>query len=269
MSRSKYGHSTLSGLIDSDDDDTQFVEAMPTPDSAAENKVPVKKARGRPKVAPSKVTKTKATPKRRLSGRLLSKATTVAAKPKRKILADKTNTQIVEEIEEVDESQDEDTEMGDELDATVFAVKENKAKPTKMKAPTGRGVTKKRAAPKSAPASMDKSLVVLETQVPRVELESTMEEEEIEKPIPKPVHASRPREPFHPRQPSLQRRRAGSTSDTERSDPALRRKLGDMTKKHDSLSVKYQDLREIGLKEAERNFERYRKQTEQDKACES
>jgi hypothetical protein len=39
-----------------------------------------------------------------------------------------------------------------------------------------------------------------------------------------------------------------------------------MTKKYDSLSVKYQDLREIGLKEAERNFERFKKQGEQDKA---
>jgi regulator of replication initiation timing len=36
-----------------------------------------------------------------------------------------------------------------------------------------------------------------------------------------------------------------------------------MTKKFESLNVKYQDLREIGLKEAERNFERLKKQSEE------
>jgi hypothetical protein len=267
MSLSKYRHSTLSGLIDSDSEDTQFLEAMPTPDSAAENKVPAKKARGRPKTAPAKVTKTKA-PARRLSGRLMAKAKAVEPAPtktKRKALADKTNHQLADETEEVDEfEQSEDTEMGDELDATVVTIKENKSQATKKKTTMGRGVTKKKASVKRV-TPKETSPIVLESQVPE-EIENTRGEEEIEKPASKSVHTSRPRDRSHPRQPSLQRRRAGSASDTERSDPVLRRKLGEMTKKYDSLSVKYQDLREIGLKEAERNFERLKKQSEQDKA---
>ena len=43
----------------------------------------------------------------------------------------------------------------------------------------------------------------------------------------------------------------------------MRRKLGEMTKKYENISIKYQDLREIGLKEAERNFERLKKQSEE------
>jgi hypothetical protein len=43
----------------------------------------------------------------------------------------------------------------------------------------------------------------------------------------------------------------------------LRRKLGEVTKKYENLHLKYQDLREIGLKEAERNFERLKKQSEE------
>ncbi|KAK3991354.1 chromosome segregation protein Csm1/Pcs1-domain-containing protein [Cladorrhinum sp. PSN332] len=45
-------------------------------------------------------------------------------------------------------------------------------------------------------------------------------------------------------------------------DPALRRRLGELTAKNESLETKYRDLREIGVKEAERNFDRFKKQTE-------
>jgi hypothetical protein len=267
MPRSKYSKSTLSGLVDSDSEDTQFVEAMPTPGSTTENRGAAKKARGRPKTAPAKVTKTKA-PARRLSGRLIAKAKAVEpepTKPKRKALADKTNRQFADETEEVDEfAHDGDTEMADELDATVIVVKEIKPPATK-KAASRRGVTKTKA-PAKRPVPMEKQIekVVFESQVPEMEIENTRGEEEIEKPISKPVHTvARSRERSHHRQPSQHRRRAGSTSDTERCDPVLRRKLGDMTKKYESLNVKYQDLREIGLKEAERNFDRLKKQSEE------
>ncbi|EFX03447.1 chromosome segregation protein [Grosmannia clavigera kw1407] len=43
-------------------------------------------------------------------------------------------------------------------------------------------------------------------------------------------------------------------------DAAVRRRLGDLTKKHDSLEVRFQNLRDVGVKEAERNFERLKRQ---------
>ena len=66
------------------------------------------------------------------------------------------------------------------------------------------------------------------------------------------------------RQHSVIRRRAGSASDTERTgnDPAVRRKLGEMTKKLDSLELKYNNLREVGIKEAETTFEKLKAQSE-------
>jgi hypothetical protein len=46
-------------------------------------------------------------------------------------------------------------------------------------------------------------------------------------------------------------------------EPALRRRLGELTKKHEALEVRYRDLREVAVREAERNFDRLRKQSDQ------
>lgn len=58
-------------------------------------------------------------------------------------------------------------------------------------------------------------------------------------------------------------RRPTSASDSDDSDLSLRRRLGDLTKKYESMEAKYRDLREIGVKEAERNFDRLKKQGEE------
>src|SRR6202012_3516288 len=58
------------------------------------------------------------------------------------------------------------------------------------------------------------------------------------------------------------RRRAGSASDTERGDPNLRRKLGDVTRKFENIELKYRNLKEVGISEATANMEKLRKQCE-------
>ncbi|MCJ1479447.1 hypothetical protein MMC13_008133 [Lambiella insularis] len=70
-------------------------------------------------------------------------------------------------------------------------------------------------------------------------------------------------------QPSVIRRRVGSASDTEKggTDPTIRRKLGEMTKKFESLDLKYRTLREVGVREAEANFEKLKKQSEERTKC--
>jgi hypothetical protein len=45
-------------------------------------------------------------------------------------------------------------------------------------------------------------------------------------------------------------------------DPDLRRRIGDLTKKHDGLESKYRNLREIGIVEANTNMDKLRKQCE-------
>ena len=65
------------------------------------------------------------------------------------------------------------------------------------------------------------------------------------------------------RQESTFRRRAGSASDTERGgDPNLRRKLGDVTRKFENIDLKYRNLKDVGISEANANMEKLRKQCE-------
>ncbi|OTA90286.1 hypothetical protein M434DRAFT_398065 [Hypoxylon sp. CO27-5] len=59
------------------------------------------------------------------------------------------------------------------------------------------------------------------------------------------------------------RRRDVPASDSELHEPLMRRRVGDLTRKYESLEAKYRDLREIGVKEAERNYDRLKKQSEE------
>lgn len=52
-------------------------------------------------------------------------------------------------------------------------------------------------------------------------------------------------------------------SDSELNDPSLRRRIGDLTRKCENLEAKYRNLHEIGIKEAERNYDRLKKQGEE------
>ncbi|KAJ5503154.1 Monopolin complex subunit Csm1/Pcs1 [Penicillium fimorum] len=63
-------------------------------------------------------------------------------------------------------------------------------------------------------------------------------------------------------QDSSPRKRKLGGSDSEQGDPELRRRLGELTKKYESLENKYRNLREIGIVEATTNMEKLRKQSE-------
>jgi hypothetical protein len=273
---------TLSGLIDSDVEEAMFNE-LPTPDSAVENRGAAKKVvRGRPKAAPTKVTKAKA-PARRISGRLTAKDNSkdVVSKGKRKALADKTNQQYDEETEDVDDFEQDLVMEGTEVE-DIAPTKQAKAKAVKnavasrgkaanatartsigdsqgVPEPALRGMKKGRPATKEIAEDSSLEKVIQETQQDAMDMDG--DDEEIEDFVLKTAlnrQTSYPR----PRQQPIQRLRAGSASDTERGDPNLRRKLGEMTKKYENLQLKHQDLREIGLKEYERNYEKLRKQNE-------
>ncbi|KGO70919.1 Monopolin complex, subunit Csm1/Pcs1 [Penicillium italicum] len=61
---------------------------------------------------------------------------------------------------------------------------------------------------------------------------------------------------------SPRKRKLGGTDSEQGGDPELRRRLGELTKKHDALESKYRNLREIGIVEANTNMEKLRKQNE-------
>ncbi|KAF7872602.1 hypothetical protein EAF04_003520 [Stromatinia cepivora] len=298
---SKYKNSTLAGLIESDSDDDHLVEHNMAK-KQSEDSTAAKKVRGRPKAAPSKVTKTKA-PARRTSGRLNEKTTPEpspqAKRGKRNVLADKINRSkgAEMEVEQIDETGDvtmEDAASGDELDVEVIAVKESKAKDTKKTA-TARGRAAKAVIPepevaeetvapvgkKGRPGRKGKEKaqeepaleqqspekVIQETQVPEVEMEMEVDIEEdsiLANSIPEVKRKeSRPYNDSRRRQMPVSRHRAGSASDTERNEPAVRRRLGELTKKLENVEGKYQDLQEVGVKEAEKTFDRYKKAAEE------
>ncbi|RFU35634.1 hypothetical protein B7463_g669, partial [Scytalidium lignicola] len=301
MARSKLTRSTLSSLVESDSDDNQSKElpAMPTPDSATEN-MPVSKSRvTKGKSTAPRGAKTKAAPER-ASGRLTAKLKDAAPAPpkkgKRMALIDRTNQQTTSDTEEVEEfertentedSNAANTASGDELDQLSTVVKEKKPKAarevahrkgakvssqvanledtveveTPETAPASSRTTRKTSAGKKALPKKSEEEIIPETQTAEIDVDDS-EDEQVENRIThQPHYVSR----IHSdsRHPSAPRRRAGSVSDTERNDPALRRKLGEMTKKYENLDVKYRDLRELGLREAERNFEKLKKQGEE------
>jgi len=262
---------------------------MITSDSGAENMVPPKKG-GRAKAAVTKITKAKRSP---------------AKKGRRPALKDRTNAQSsasdTEEVDDFEEQQDptiNETMMSvDELDASVVPIpKPSKSRPTKAKAPakstkiskanstnysiddnipvaprhgsklcavSKKPVQRKRQRQAEAESS-DKE--IQETQVAAMDIDDHGDEE-VEEPTPKPIvrKTNVARSTSHSRQPSVVRHRAGSVSDTERHDPALRRKVGDLTKKFENLELKYRNLREVGIQEAEHNFEKYKRQSEESK----
>ncbi|KAK3294683.1 chromosome segregation protein Csm1/Pcs1-domain-containing protein [Chaetomium fimeti] len=63
--------------------------------------------------------------------------------------------------------------------------------------------------------------------------------------------------------PSSVSKRPSHTLSPDKGDPALRRRLGEMTQKYESLEHKYRDLKEVAVREAERNFDKLKKQSEE------
>lgn len=102
-----------------------------------------------------------------------------------------------------------------------------------------------------------------ETQLPQIQhLTSGDEDDDLAEDSPT-RQGSDPLE--KPRQiPSSPSKRPGySSSSSEGGDPALRRRLGDITQKYENLEAKYRDFKEVAVREAERNFDRLKKQMEE------
>ncbi|CCF33333.1 chromosome segregation protein [Colletotrichum higginsianum] len=66
-----------------------------------------------------------------------------------------------------------------------------------------------------------------------------------------------------PRQPVHRSNRTTESSGVEANEVVLRRRLGETTRKYDNLEAKYRDLRDIGVKAAERNFDILKKESEE------
>ncbi|KAJ5770815.1 uncharacterized protein N7511_002866 [Penicillium nucicola] len=80
--------------------------------------------------------------------------------------------------------------------------------------------------------------------------------------ITSPVKKARARASLlrHPPDSSPRKRKLGETE--QGGDPELRRRLGELSKKHDALEAKFRNLREIGIVEANANMDKLRRQSE-------
>lgn len=273
---------TLASMLDYSEDDLDI--EMLTPDSQIENKAPAKRKPGPKKAAPT--ANSRVSTRRASAGSVLRKP--MAVTRRKKVLAERAAHQDGNDTEEVDDFEE---------PAPAPKVKRGaKAAAAPAKPPAKRGRPPKVAAPepeveeeapvkalKKAPAAKatrGKRVKVPETVIPETQPDlMDIEETEIPTEIPETDQiASEPPRPLAQRattgrarsisrQPeplTSRHRRGGSASDTERAgEPALRRKLGEITKRFENLDLKYRSLKELGTTEAQSNFDKLRRSTDQ------
>ncbi|KAF1960691.1 hypothetical protein CC80DRAFT_590055 [Byssothecium circinans] len=144
--------------------------------------------------------------------------------------------------------------------------------PAQKKEARSKTATKSRAtkrAPADEPEPEPEVPFIPETQAEPepmdVDIEQSIELDEIPETLPPPQRPSARRmqaQARTARQTSNGPRRAGSVSDTER-DPALRRKVGELTKKLEAMTSKYDTLKEVAGSTKESNFDQLKRKTEQ------
>ncbi|KAK0715014.1 chromosome segregation protein Csm1/Pcs1-domain-containing protein [Lasiosphaeris hirsuta] len=282
MSRVK-ARSNLLKLVDSDSEDglnsNSFAIAKPKLNPKQKTAVAPQTKKATANMAPAKrqpakkVTKTAPAPKtstRRHSGRLAAALEQATDEEARDVLIEKSaNAQpkptrgrkkAVAAVEE------DDVDMEDAPPA-------ESEPPTKPKAARGRprkagDVKVPATAPKGRkPAAKEQAVVVLEED--ETEIPETQQQEQYDGGSDDDLSAREFLDPpeVSRRVPSSPAKRPAYSS--SEGDPALRRRLGEMTQKYESLELKYRDLRELAVKEADNNFDRLKRQTdEKSKAAE-
>ncbi|KAI8630586.1 hypothetical protein F5Y19DRAFT_51264 [Xylariaceae sp. FL1651] len=275
MSRAKF--TALAGLIDSDEEDLD-VFARTASHTATLPAI----------MAPTKNSRTAPTNRVTKAPRANSKTTT--AKLTRNVLAEKngnvhenstggrgTKRPASEDIQEPEEQNTEDkprTGRGRPRANKAQKIAEPEDELSEIQLDTAAPAPAKRGRkPKTNVDSQPAEPEVPETQQPDVEIPETQHADIADISIESEEHIEDL--PLYIRQgmSSAQRlqpqayfsasRRPVSASDSELHDPSLRRRIGELTRKYESLEAKYRDLREIGVKEAERNFDRLKKQGEE------
>lgn len=217
-----------------------------------------KKPRGRPPGTASKVTKTAPRTARRTSSDRLP---AVPESTEQSATATKKNSGVAKATRKAQQIAPDETVTFDDIPATVPATDTKKGTRGRPKISTGdtsivapQSIVKRRGRPPRQPAAVIEE--VPETQQADImELDAVLEEEEegeegeeLENQDMGVASASAALE---------------SWAEYDTNDVSLRRRVGDLAKKYEALEARYRDLREIGVREAERNFDRLKKQAEE------
>ncbi|OJD29766.1 chromosome segregation protein [Diplodia corticola] len=269
---------TLSYMVDESASEDEFAKDSVAHNMASESLIentapPKRRAVRRPKTAaPAKGTATKPQrTSRRTSGASVGAAKAKIPKkapPKRKALAERSepNATDTEEVDDFEELGDVAPPAASKGRGRVGQPEPSLAAPEPTKkskaAPKGRArQTKKESSPDPP------TMIVPETQgdPDSMDIEPSIEDiPELPETQPLPRQNNRARSVSKQRATASFRRGGSIVSETERpsNDPALRRKLGDLTKKFENLDVKYQNLRDVGVRDAGVNFENLKRSTD-------
>ncbi|KAI8232701.1 Monopolin complex subunit pcs1 [Colletotrichum sp. SAR 10_96] len=253
----------LLALVDSDLDELSGLSAQQVKkneDSKAKPMAPAKKPRGRP--AANKVTKPAQKATRRPNDKLTAAAAAAeagdvvddpkASKRGRKARPkdDDDATADAEEEHVVPSTKPTAKTMG-RPKATAALVKEDENE----EAPESTAQLIKRGRRAGTNSTRNEDSEIPETQPAEAMDIDTEEEEEEEDEQFEDLPA--------PKQ-SIQRvARMAGNADGDGGDPLIRRRLGEANRKYESLELKYRDLRDIGIKAAERNFDNLKKESEE------
>ncbi|KAL4877329.1 chromosome segregation protein Csm1/Pcs1-domain-containing protein [Aspergillus karnatakaensis] len=145
------------------------------------------------------------------------------------------------------------TDGGFEYTPTTTRHQKPVEKPEEQPEPAGR------RRPKAAAAAKE---TIPETQdtVEEVVEETFVEEEPT---VPASVSPTKRRQsPLRAAESSPLKRTSTGESGKSSNEPELRRRLGDLTKKYDTLEARYRNLKDIGIVEASANVEKLKKQCE-------
>ncbi|KAL4738871.1 chromosome segregation protein Csm1/Pcs1-domain-containing protein [Aspergillus similis] len=269
----------LSGLIGSDDEDVM----QPGADAAHHDERPTKKTRGRPRsksaelktIAEAEIPATQGTeatttrrgtrrgrPKgSRNSGQMALDATedqdeSARTVPDKTALATKpTRTTRGAARGKKKTTAQKQIETDGEFHYTPTGARQQKVieEPEKQFQPTGREPRK------SATAASEEDIPDAEPTVQEV-VEETIIQEEASEPV-SALPEKRRQSSSRASQGSPSKRKSGG-GDERGTEPELRRRLGDLTKKYDTLENRYRNLKEIGIVEANANMEKLKKQCE-------
>jgi hypothetical protein len=279
MPRRKAQPAKLTSIIDppSEDDFANTEEdlsaMLPTPDSSEDKRPTVltKRRAAAPTTRAKPATKKTAA----AASRKANTAATGTTKTKRARPALKDRTNVLEEDEgeglEKNDAEEEEIEEPQRKRAkgahTAAEHKTAKRKPANTAARTAR-------AGSAVPATARQASVIPETQLEAsIEVDTNDFESTVQPApappvaIPQPVSRAASRARSVSRQPeSMAPRhlRAASASSIDRglTDPALRRKLGEMTTKYESLEIKYNNLKDMASGEVQTNFEKLKSATD-------
>ena len=286
---------SLSGMVETDMDDT-LANTIPSPDSNQENGPAKKKGRGKASSKKFTKPRTRRSGDGIVPKKAAPKAKTGSKRAPLKEQTNVQHAEDTEDVDEFDVPANEDTVM-DELVETkqpnkrkapakkmgrppkkaaiekINAVeKDGEFEYTPTTARQMKGVKQNartqaqssdvnKRQPSKEPQAQEK--VIPETQVPIEDEPCGLPEddEDDEDAIPQSVFrpTTKARTGGGIRHRPVARNRAGSASDTERlgNDPAMRRKLGNMTTKFENLEMKYKNLKDTLAKEAEQNSKNF------------